>query len=219
MYVCPKCLGCIHYQMKSLQINNLDSAHVISPACLHYLWRQGLNPKCLFGFTQNYATLFNFLFQTSLIYSYSFNLLRLRQPAITIYHSTAGACGCGRVGGSTGASCGEFFLVSQLTWYISDSISLTVNHGHPSTLFCCSKNHAKTRPVVFNPIQAFKWLTESRSDEVEHIAGSVGLSVSPVDHQINQQQPVLSLIATISQDTTALAFWCHSSSSSCHRWR
>ena len=59
------------------------------------------------------------------------------------YHSTAGTCGCGTVGGSTGASCGEFFLVSQLAWYITRSISLTLNHGHPSTQFCCSKKKQK----------------------------------------------------------------------------
>lgn len=60
------------------------------------------------------------------------------------YHSTAGTCGCGTVGGSTGASCGEFFLVSQLAWYITSSISLTLNHGHPSTQFCCSKKNKNT---------------------------------------------------------------------------
>ena len=99
------------------------------------------------------------------------------------YHSTAGTCGCGTVGGSTGASCGEFFLVSQLAWYITSSISLTLNHGHPSTQFCCSKKNKNTSSrFQSNPgAKMIDWIKEWRSEAHCRFCGFIIFSRRPAN--------------------------------------
>ena len=136
MHVCPKCLECT---------SNWGHSSYLSPV------KTGAKHKMSLSF---YTELCNIVF-----------IPRRCDLLLYHYHSTAGTCGCGTVGGSTGASCGEFFLVSQLAWYITSSISLTLNHGHPSTQFCCSKNNKNTSSrFQSNPgVKMIDWIKEWRS--------------------------------------------------------